>query len=166
MSSREQFLAQYDREHATTMRVLLAYPVDKLDLKPAPMLKSAKELAWLFVGERRLGQLVFADAFGKGGPPSGPRPEMPEAWNDILSALPVAHKAFGDTIRGMSDEQLNEHVKFFTSPRQLGDVTRMQFAWFLLHDEIHHRGQFSIYTRMAGGIVPSIYGPTHEEPWM
>ena len=27
-------------------------------------------------------------------------------------------------------------------------------------DQIHHRGQFSIYLRMAGGKVPSIYGPS------
>jgi uncharacterized damage-inducible protein DinB len=165
MSPKEQFLAQYDREHATTMRVLRAYPTDKLDLKPAPMLKSAKELAWLFVAECGLGQMEFADAFGRGAPP-GERPTMPDTWDGILAALQSAHKGFADTIRAMSDEQLNETVKFFTAPKQLGDVTRMQFAWFLLHDEIHHRGQFSIYLRMAGGIVPSIYGPTHEEPWM
>lgn len=166
MSSKEQFLAQYDREHATTMRVLRAYPTDKLDLKPAPMLKSAKELAWLFVAERGLGHMVFADAFGKGAPPAGARPEMPDSWEGVLAALESAHGAFGDTIRGTSDAQLNENVKFFTGPKQMGDVTRLQFAWFLLHDEIHHRGQFSIYLRMAGGVVPSIYGPTHEEPWM
>ena len=37
--------------------------------------------------------------------------------------------------------------------------------WFLLHDQIHHRGQFSIDLRMADGKVPSIYGPTADEPW-
>ncbi len=29
----------------------------------------------------------------------------------------------------------------------------------------HHRGQFSVYLRMAGGKVPSIYGSTADEPW-
>ena len=28
------------------------------------------------------------------------------------------------------------------------------------------RGQFSVYLRMAGGKVPSIYGPSADEPWM
>jgi DinB family len=48
----------------------------------------------------------------------------------------------------------------------LSDVPRIQLVWFLVHDQIHHRGQFSIYLRMADAKVPSIYGPTADEPWM
>jgi uncharacterized damage-inducible protein DinB len=36
----------------------------------------------------------------------------------------------------------------------------------MLMDSVHHRGQFSVYLRMADGKVPSIYGPTADEPWM
>jgi uncharacterized damage-inducible protein DinB len=32
--------------------------------------------------------------------------------------------------------------------------------WIELLDHIHHRGQFSVYLRVAGAKVPSIYGPT------
>lgn len=46
------------------------------------------------------------------------------------------------------------------------DQMSMDLLWFLLFDEIHHRGQFSIYLRMADGKVPSIYGPSADEPWM
>ena len=66
----------------------------------------------------------------------------------------------------MPDEKLMETVKFFVAPKTMGDVRRMDVLWSLLHDEIHHRGQFSIYLRMAGGKVPSIYGPSADEPWM
>jgi len=38
--------------------------------------------------------------------------------------------------------------------------------WFMLLDSIHHRGQLSVYVRMAGGKVPSIYGPSADEPWV
>ena len=48
-SAKDAFLDTYDREHATTMRVLRAYPEDKLDLRPHQKLKTARELAWLFV---------------------------------------------------------------------------------------------------------------------
>jgi uncharacterized damage-inducible protein DinB len=34
-----------------------------------------------------------------------------------------------------------------------------------LHDQIHHRGQLTVHLRMAGGRVPSIYGPSKDEPW-
>jgi uncharacterized damage-inducible protein DinB len=69
-------------------------------------------------------------------------------------------------VRSAPDEKLQQTVKFFTGPKQMGDVRRLDLVWFLLSDEIHHRGQFSVYLRMADGKVPSIYGPTADEPWM
>ena len=47
----------------------------------------------------------------------------------------------------------------------MGQVRVIDLAWMLLHDSIHHRGQISVYIRLAGGKVPSIYGPTADEPW-
>ena len=48
----------------------------------------------------------------------------------------------------------------------MADVPKMQFLWMLLSDQIHHRGQLSVYLRMADAKVPSIYGPSLDEPWM
>jgi uncharacterized damage-inducible protein DinB len=31
-------------------------------------------------------------------------------------------------------------------------------------DLVHHRGQMSVYIRLAGGKLPSIYGPSADEP--
>jgi uncharacterized damage-inducible protein DinB len=163
-TSKEAYLAAYEREHATTMRVLRAYPTDKLDLRPDPKLKNARELAWMFVLERGLGKAVFSDVFGSGRQP-GQMPPAPDSWDLILGALEKAHEEFGELVRLTSDKELEENVKFFVGPGQLGDYRRIDFAWFLLHDQIHHRGQFSVYLRMAGGKVPSIYGPSHDEPW-
>lgn len=164
-SGKEQFLRAYEREHAITMRVLRAFPADKMDFRPHELSKSARELAWVFVSERGLGTMVFDNAFAN-GMPSGGAPEAPHDWEAILAALEKSHREFGDKVRSMTDEQLAGQVRFFTAPKTMGDVGRLEFAWFLLHDEIHHRGQFSIYLRMAGGKVPSIYGPTRDEPWM
>ena len=72
---------------------------------------------------------------------------------------------FLDVLRSADDAALAEEVKFFTGPRTMGDYTRQEFLWFLVHDEIHHRAQFSIDLRMSGAKVPSIYGPSGDEPW-
>jgi uncharacterized damage-inducible protein DinB len=166
-SPKQQFLESYDREHATTLKVLRAYPTDQLDLKPAPISKSARELGWIFVMERGLGTHLMNDAFGQGMPQGkSEMPQPPESWEDLLAALEKAHTDFRRLVEGLSDEQLFGTVKFFVAPKTLGDFTRLQILWFLLCDQIHHRGQFSVYLRMAGGIVPSIYGPTAEEQWM
>ena len=74
------------------------------------------------------------------------------ATREAAAQSPLAEKLFGT-------------VQFFTAPKTVGDIPTMQFLWMLLFDQIHHRGQFSIYLRMADGKVPSIYGPTADEPW-
>ena len=38
------------------------------------------------------------------------------------------------------------------------------FLWYLFFDAIHHRGQLSTYIRPMGGQVPSIYGPSGDDP--
>jgi uncharacterized damage-inducible protein DinB len=161
---KQQFLASYDREHATTMRVLRAYPTDKLELRPHPKCKTARELAWMFVLERGLGTRVMNNEFAKGGPAGAP-PAPPESWQEILGALEKAHSGFAGLITSIPDDKMFEPVKFFTAPKTLGDIPRIDFLWFLLGDQIHHRGQFSIYLRMADGKVPSIYGPSADEKW-
>ncbi|MEO8217046.1 MAG: DinB family protein [Acidobacteriota bacterium] len=164
-SEKQSFLDSYDAEHATTMRVLRAYPEDKLDLRPHPKLKSARELAWVFVLERGLGMKVWNDEFAKAAP-AGSSPAAPGGWDELLGALDKAHKDFREVITAATDSDLHENVHFFTGPKTMGEISRMDWLWFLLKDQIHHRGQFSIYLRMADGKVPSIYGPTADEPWM
>ena len=70
-SAKQRFLDNYDREHERTVRVLRAYPADKLDLKPHEMSKSARDLAWIFFLERALITRVWHDELFKGIPPSG-----------------------------------------------------------------------------------------------
>ena len=166
VSQKQRFLDVYEKEHATTMRVLRAYPADQAEFRPNERCKSARELAWIFAIEPRLGAMVvFNDAFAA-GMPSGKPPAAPDSWEAVLSGIEQAHKEFAEQVRATPDEQLEQTSKFMTGPKQLGDVPRFDFLWFLLHDEIHHRGQFSIYLRAAGGKVPSIYGPSEHEPWM
>jgi len=164
LTPKQQFLEDYDNEHATTMRVLRAYPPDKAELRPSERSKTARELAWVFVLERGLAMRVWNDELVKGTPSGGP-PPAPEKWDEIFTALENAHLELRRLIESASDEELSQTVHFFTGPKQMGEVTRINFAWFLLFDQIHHRGQLSVYLRMAGGKVPSIYGPTADEPW-
>ena len=71
-----------------------------------------------------------------------------------------------ELVRRLTDEDLSKPVQFFTGPGKIGDMSLHDILWTMLSDEIHHRGQFSVYLRMADGKVPSIYGPSADEPWM
>ena len=161
---KQQFLNAYEREHETTMKVLRAFPPEKSELQPHPKSKPARELAWIFTLERGLGKAGLNNAFASGQVGGGP-PPAPEKWEDVVDAAEKSHAEFREVFNSFTDEQLLEPIKFFAGPKTLVDVPRIEFAWFLLCDEIHHRGQLSVYLRMAEGKVPSIYGPSLDEPW-
>jgi hypothetical protein len=161
---KDTYLSTLDNEFATTMKVLRNYPPDQLDLRPAPRCRTARELGWTFVMERGLGEMVFNDTFADDM--SGEMPTPPESWDELLETLESANARFRQLVADTPEAELDRKVRFFTGPGQMGEISRMDWLWFLLHDEIHHRGQFSIYLRMADAVVPSIYGPSADEPWM
>jgi uncharacterized damage-inducible protein DinB len=92
-------------------------------------------------------------------------PAMPANWPGMIGEVERALKLIGDKVRKVDDAQLNTTVKFMTGPKQQSDLRRLDVLWFLLNDMIHHRGQFSVYLRMAGGKVPAIYGPSADDKW-
>jgi DinB family protein len=162
MSEKQKFQEAWDKESATTLKVLRAFPEDKTDLKPHPSSRSAKDLAWAFVFDGVAGsQAVQGDM--KFPPPN--MPEKPASWKAMIIEVEKALKVMSDRVRKVDDAQLNTTVKFVTGPKQMTDLRRMDVLWFLLNDTIHHRGQFSVYLRMAGGKVPAIYGPSADEKW-
>jgi uncharacterized damage-inducible protein DinB len=159
--ARGQLAGAFEREMATTRRVLAAYPPEKSELQPHPRAKSARELAWLLVLEQRLcgnaveGTVDLSRAFTP----------APESFAEVVSAFDTAADGVVAAIRSSTDDQLRGSTRFFVAPRTLGDIPNVEFLWFMLHDHIHHRGQLSVYLRMADGKVPSIYGPSADEPW-
>jgi uncharacterized damage-inducible protein DinB len=161
MSEKQQFLTQLEKELSTTMRVLKAYPAAKADLKPHAKCKPAKELAWMFVTEQNASQQAL-----DGGIEFGKMPKAPDTLTDVIAVYEKSSKAFVERIKQTPDAELNKTVKFFVAPKQMGDLRKMDVLWFMLMDQVHHRGQFSVYLRMADGKVPSIYGPSADEPWM
>ena len=163
-SPKEQFLAAYDKEHGITMRVLRAFPPDRADLQPHPTCRTARELAWIFVMEQGMLERALTTGFDWSKAPQAP-PPAPESFGAIVETFDAGQKRIAEIVRGMPDERFSETVSFFVAPKTLGDIPKLQFLWFVLSDQIHHRGQFSIYIRMAGAKLPSIYGPTADEPW-
>jgi uncharacterized damage-inducible protein DinB len=85
---------------------------------------------------------------------------------EILAALEGAHASYRALVASTPDDDMQRKVRFLTAPGTVGEYTLEEWLWFLLHDEIHHRGQLSVYLRMADARVPSIYGPTADEQWM
>ncbi|MCI0433842.1 MAG: DinB family protein [Gemmatimonadetes bacterium] len=149
----------FENEIATTLKVLRAFPPERGELRPHAKCRTARELAWTFAVEQMLGAAALQDRLDL----SGGLPPAPATYAEAVAAF---EKGGRDLLAALRASNLDGSVRFFTGPKQMGDVPKPQFMWFLLHDQIHHRGQFSIYLRMADAKVPSIYGPSADEPWM
>lgn len=161
---KKQFLEALEREHQRTMRVLRAYPEDKANMKPHEKSGSARELSWIFVLGPNLMTKALTTGFDWSNPSGGP-PAAPQTMNEIVEAADQAHQRLVDTVNAMDEAQLDETVQFFVGPKTLGEFTKLGFLEMVLFDHVHHRGQLSVYLRMAGAKVPSIYGPSADEPW-
>jgi len=114
--------------------------------------------------EQGLAEKALTSGFDWSTPPGKP-PSAPESYDELVKAVEGSFTRTVALVEQMPDSQTGDTVKFFTGPKTLGDIPKLDFLWFLLCDQIHHRGQFSVYLRMAGGKVPSIYGPSGDEPW-
>lgn len=84
---------------------------------------------------------------------------MPVGLHDILEMLNQIHNEVQGMIVRAGDEELNRIIDFYGY-----QIRAIDALWAELHDQIHHRGQFSVYLRLVGAKVPSIYGPTADEP--
>ena len=162
MTEKEMLLNTWEREYQTTTKVFKAYPEGKLDFKPHELSRTAKDLAWTIISEEQIfvdGAITGKFDFGHGDPP-------PSTMKDILGAYEKKHAENVRKVKGLSDDALNKTVKYMVARNTIADLRSIDTIWASILDNIHHRGQFSIYLRMAGGKVPSIYGPSHDEPWM
>lgn len=159
-TAKARLLRNFEREHATTLKVVRAFPGEQMSLRPNERCNTAQHLAWMFVLEERmmLRSLKGEQVLGAG------MPAAPE-WNEIVDELDRTGKEVIAELQNPQNANLAGTTKFFVAPKQMGDIPNETFVEFMIHDQIHHRGQFSIYVRLAGAKLPSIYGPTADEPW-
>jgi uncharacterized damage-inducible protein DinB len=160
-SPKAQFLDALKREHATTLRVMRAYPASQSEMRPHETARSARDLAFVFTLNEGMivavlsGPLQFPPQF----------PPTPSSWDGVIDAFEQTHAKAIDLVSETPEGQLMETVTFPVGKNQMADVPKMQVLWMMLMDQVHHRGQLSVYLRNTGSKVPSIYGPSADEPW-
>ena len=160
MSSREhsQFLATWDLEAQSTLKLLRALPADQYDFRPDAGARSLGEMAW---------HLAEIDAYIGDGAASGkidfatklPGLERPRTIGELAPGYERVHQTFASRVKAMKPEDMDRMMPFMGRTMRTGDV-----LWnVLLHHAIHHRGQLSLMCRLAGGTAPGLYGPNRED---
>ena len=165
MTVREWFLAELESEAAKSRRVLEQVPAGKRGWKPH---ERSMELGYLsdlvatipsWVGMAiTLDELDIAP---KDGPKHAPAPLNTSA--ELVGALDKAVTQAREALQKTDDAHLKTTWRLLAGgqlaleqPRH--DVIRDTF----LHSA-HHRGQMTVYLRLLGAKVPSVYGPTADD---
>jgi len=83
---------------------------------------------------------------------------------DILTLLDAQVTKIRAVLETKSDAELMSPWTFNADGKELFTMPRVA-AWrgFVMNHMIHHRGQLSVYLRLTGSKVPSIYGPSADE---
>ena len=159
MTDKERYMQVLEWEHATTLKVMKAFPAGKLSFKPHERSLSAGEVMMRFAGEQMIMASLPSGGF-EAPPAEGPKQEM--TLDQILNVFEQGFREVHKALAGLSEEDFNNKMtSFFGMKMKMADA-----FWIPVKDQIHHRGQLSVYIRLAGGKVPSIYGPSADEPGM
>jgi uncharacterized damage-inducible protein DinB len=162
MSMSETLLPEFDQEMATTRKLLERVPSDRGQWKPHPKSFALGHLAqlvarmpgWL-TNITRHTELNLADAPGYSF----------ETTDTLVAEFDKNVREAREALSSTNDADLRVPWSLkrgdqvlFTAPR--GGVVRQT-----INHLIHHRGQLSVYLRLVDVQLPSIYGPTADEPW-
>ena len=162
MNAKEQFARVWERENATTRRVLQSVPAAQCEFRPSDNTRTAREVSFIF----SLGQGGISAALSGQWQWPPQFPPTPATWAEVLGAFDATTAAVRGALAAAPASRLDERIMFFVGPKQPGEIPVSELIWFMLLDAVHHRGQLSIYLRGMKAKVPSIYGPSADEPWM
>jgi uncharacterized damage-inducible protein DinB len=162
MSIAEGLLPEFDQEMATTRKLLERVPSDKGPWKPHPKSFPLGHLAQLVATMPGWLTQTLRDTEVDLAASSGYSFETTET---LLGEFDRHVREAREALTSAKDADFtvpwslkNGDRVLFTAPR--GVVVRSH-----MNHLIHHRGQLSVYLRLNDVPLPSIYGPTADEPW-
>jgi uncharacterized damage-inducible protein DinB len=84
---------------------------------------------------------------------------------EMTAAYERDHDTLASQLRTLDDNGWNHQAWLIRGAEEiLLKDTIGGLLWIALFDFVHHRGQLSTYIRPMGGKVPSIYGPSADDP--
>ncbi len=167
MAIAQGLLLQFDHEMAGVRKTLERAPEEKFDYRPHP---KSGTMGWLAAHLATLPSLALRviekDSFEiapDGKPPSGP-PKL-KTRQEVLETFDKNRDAARAAMAGASDEHLMKHWKLSYLGKEIFTLPRAAvLRTMVISHMIHHRAQLGVYLRMNDLPVPSLYGPSADEP--
>ncbi len=165
MKMTELFSAQIERESPISRRVLERVPEGRPDWKPHEKSMPLGYLATLVATMPSWMVMAIAQGELDLDPPGGStyRPGEWKTTRDLVRMLDESAAKAREALAATSDEHLMTSWRLLVAGRTVSESPRYVVIADTFTHMAHHRGQLSVYLRLNGVPVPSIYGPTADE---
>jgi uncharacterized damage-inducible protein DinB len=157
---REYYVECFRAEMPKFVRVLNAVPADHASYRPHPRSTCAGDLVWLLASE--LGDACELVDHGEVSFAARPAPSIP----DSVAAYERNAADLEKRLTTLNDARWDGKARLLMDGKVVWEASLGDMLFGFLFDAIHHRGQLSSYLRPMGAKVPSIYGPSADDPGM
>lgn len=159
----EAILPEFDREMATTRKMLERFPEDKVEWRPHETCMTLGRLAG-HVGELA-GWVIPTMAQDKLElDPNNYNPAIFQSRAEALKQFDETVKNARAALAGASDETFMRPWTFVAGGKTVFTMPKVAvYRSFVMNHLIHHRGQLAAFYRIAGVPIPSLYGPSKDE---
>jgi uncharacterized damage-inducible protein DinB len=166
MKMTDLILEQLEAEAPRTRRALEAVPEGRDDWKPHEKSMPLGRLAMLVATMPTWFTYIIKkdelDLNPPGGSNMNPRPLRTRA--ELVNALEKSMTEAGEALRSAGEEDLMKPWRLLVSGKVVDEKPRHVVLRETLMHLAHHRGQLTVYLRLNDVPVPSIYGPTADDP--
>jgi uncharacterized damage-inducible protein DinB len=157
-SVREYFKECFEAEKPKFVRVLKAVPADQAAYRPHPRSTCTGDLVWLLAAE--LHDACELVDHGEVSFVARPAPTIPDA----IAAYEKNAAELERRLARLDDAAWDKKARLLVDGNAVWETSLGDMLFGFLFDAIHHRGQLSTYLRPMGAKVPSIYGPSADDP--
>lgn len=160
----DALLPEFDREMGLTRKLLDRVPDGQFDWKPHPTSVTLGRLAEHLTEMPLWAAMTMTQSaleITTQRPPDYQRPATREA---VLVMFDTNLKGGRVNLVGKSDGEFMAPWTLKAGGKEVFTMPKLAVMRnFVLNHMVHHRGQLSVYLRMLGVKIPSIYGPSGDE---
>ena len=155
---REYYAQCFQAEKPIFLKVMKAVPHDQGAYTPHPRSTSAADILWLLATE--IGDACVLIDRGEVNYVYKPAPSVAES----IAAYEKHASELEGRLATLDDAKWEGKARLLMDGKTMWEATLGDMLFGFLFDAIHHRGQLSSYLRPMGAKVPSIYGPSADDP--